>query len=84
MTNFLFVLWTKKKSKSIKTEKTEQTTELLPQTNRPFFQKPQQANCDNKQLLDEVEDAIMNYQNHGLSCFHKKMQAQGLIIHDIM
>ena len=36
---------------------------------------------ENKQLLDEVEHDIMNYQNRGL-CYLPKPKA--LIIHDIM
>ena len=38
---------------------------------------------NNKQLLDEVEHDIMNYQNRGL-CYLPKPKAEGLIIHDIM
>ena len=38
---------------------------------------------NNKQLLDEVEHDIMNYQNQGL-CYLPKPKAEVLIIHDIM
>ena len=40
---------------------------------------------NNKQLLDEVEHDIVNYQNRGLCYLPKpKQQASVLIIHDIM
>ena len=37
----------------------------------------------NKQLLDEVEHDIMNYQNRGL-CYLSDNRHEVLIIHDIM
>ena len=40
--------------------------------------------CFNKQLLDEVEHDIMNYQNRGLCYLPKPTQTSVLIIHDIM
>ena len=48
---------------------------IQPKTVNSLFFK-----CVNKQLLDEVEHDIMNYQNRGL-CYHRH---EVLIIHDIM
>ena len=40
-----------------------------------FGANTQKSNDDNKQLLDEVEHDIMNYQNRGL-CFLPKPRAE--------
>ena len=48
---------------------------------KPDKPKMLRRKTDNKQLLDEVEHDIMNYQSRGL-CYLPKPKA--LIIHDIM